>query len=129
MNLNERIFDLLTGQKIYSDGKWRVYGEDGTELADPGGVLWRATPGALIMWPRVPGVFPPPPPPPPPPAPDGVGPDDFIFNRDSRIARRDSEWETFVPADVLALRRLAEDEILLVMIARAVTSGALNQWH
>jgi hypothetical protein len=48
---------------------------------------------------------------------------------DARIARRRSESDTFVPADVLAMRRLDEDEILLVMIARAVTSGALNQWH
>ncbi len=48
---------------------------------------------------------------------------------DARIARHRSELDTFVPADVLAMRRLDEDEILLVMIARAVTSGALNQWH
>lgn len=57
-------------------------------------------------------------------APMGVGAD-----ARSRIARRDPESDTFVPADVLALQRLAEDEILLVMIARAVTSGVLNQWH
>lgn len=55
-------------------------------------------------------------------APMGVG-------SDARIARRRSESDTFVPADVLAQQRLDEDEILLVMIARAVTSGTLNQWH
>jgi len=55
-------------------------------------------------------------------SPMGVG-------ADARIAARKPESNTFVPADVLAMRRLDEDEILLVMIARAVTSGALNQWH
>ena len=59
--------------------------------------------------------------------------DDFIMpmgvGADARIAARKSESDTFVPADVLAMRRFDEDEILLVMIARAVTSGALNQWH
>ncbi len=48
---------------------------------------------------------------------------------DARIAARKSQSDTFVPADVLAMRRFDEDEILLVAIARAVTSGALNQWH
>lgn len=62
---------------------------------------------------------------------DGVGPDDVFVRipREGRIARQESEWETFVPADVLAQQRLDEDEILLVMIARAVTSGTFNQWH
>lgn len=61
---------------------------------------------------------------------DGVGSDDVIFRRaDSRIARQESQWDTFVPGDVLAQRRLAEDEILLTLIARAVTSGVLDQWH
>lgn len=114
------IYELLVGQKVYEDGKWRVFDAAGAELADPGGVLWRANPGALLMWPNPTRLR--------PPIYDvpGVGADEVIH---SRIARQESQWDTFVPGDVLAQRRLAEDEILLTLIARAVTSGVLDQWH
>jgi hypothetical protein len=50
----DQILELLTSQKIRDeDGYWHVYDEDGIEIADTGGVLWRANPGALLMWPRI----------------------------------------------------------------------------
>lgn len=121
MTVLDDIFEILVGQKIYTDGAWHVYDEHGQEISDEQGILWRGNPGALLMWPRKPVLQ----------QLDAVGPDDIFVRipREGRIARQESEWETFVPADVRAQQRLDEDEILLVMIARAVTSGALNQWH
>jgi hypothetical protein len=53
MSVEVQILELLIGQKVLGDdGKWRVYDEVGVELADPGGILWRANPGSLLMWPR-----------------------------------------------------------------------------
>lgn len=52
MSMLGQILDILIGQKIKSDGVWRVYDESGVEIVDTGGVMWRANPGALLMWPR-----------------------------------------------------------------------------
>lgn len=48
MTLND-VYQILVGKKVY-DGAWHVYDESDTELTDTGGVLWRANPGALLMW-------------------------------------------------------------------------------
>jgi hypothetical protein len=48
---------------------------------------------------------------------------------EGRIARRAPQSDTFVPADEHLLRLMGEDEILLTLIAQAVTTGTLNQWH
>jgi hypothetical protein len=52
MVLEEEIYQILVGRKVYTDGAWHVYNKAGVELSNAAGVLWRANPGALIMWPR-----------------------------------------------------------------------------
>jgi hypothetical protein len=53
MSIEAQILELLIGQKILGDdGKWLVYDEDGNELSDENGVLFRGNPGALLMWPK-----------------------------------------------------------------------------
>ncbi len=48
-----QILELLTSQKVKGNsGYWHVYDENGVEIVDTGGVLWRANLGALLMWPR-----------------------------------------------------------------------------
>lgn len=47
-----KIYEILVGQKVFSDEVWHVYDANGVELSDPAGVMWRANPGALIMWPK-----------------------------------------------------------------------------
>ncbi len=56
--------------------------------------------------------------------PFGTGPDGK-----PRIVRRETQSDTFIPADVLYLQRLHEDEILLSMIAQVVTSGGMDTWR
>ena len=53
MSTEQQIYDLLVGQKVFDGTQWHVYDETGAELS-AGPVLWRAVPGALIMWPRAP---------------------------------------------------------------------------
>jgi hypothetical protein len=48
----EQILEVLIGQKVKTGTNWRVFDEGGVEIADSGGVIFRANPGALIMWPR-----------------------------------------------------------------------------
>jgi hypothetical protein len=48
----EQVYALLVGQKIKDDaGLWHVYDENGNEISDPGGVMFRGNMGALLMWP------------------------------------------------------------------------------
>ena len=56
MSPEDRIFEILVGQKVYTDGKWHVYDAYGAELSDPGGIMWRSSPGALLMWPKDEGL-------------------------------------------------------------------------
>jgi hypothetical protein len=51
-----KIYEILVGQKVFSDEGWHVYDANGVELSDPGGVLWRSSPGALLMWPKAEGL-------------------------------------------------------------------------
>ena len=46
----DQILALLTGRKVYdkTSGLWRVYDAGGTELADPGGALWRGLHGWML---------------------------------------------------------------------------------
>lgn len=46
------IHEILIGKKIYDGSMWHVYDAADNELTDTLGVLWRANPGALLMWPR-----------------------------------------------------------------------------
>jgi hypothetical protein len=48
MDIMAQVLALLTGTKIFDGRTWRVYDQDGNELADPGGVLWRGVHGALL---------------------------------------------------------------------------------
>lgn len=48
MATTAQVLALLTGAKVFDGGVWRVYDAGGTELADPGGVLWRGVHGALL---------------------------------------------------------------------------------
>lgn len=48
MSTESQILALLTGRKVFDGRQWRVYDSGGTELADPGGVLWRGVHGALL---------------------------------------------------------------------------------
>jgi hypothetical protein len=48
MSTEAQILALLTGRKVFDGRQWRVYDSGGTELADPGGVLWRGVHGALL---------------------------------------------------------------------------------
>lgn len=43
-------YDLLTGQKRLVNDAWQVIDDGGAVLAD--NVVWRANPGAILMWPR-----------------------------------------------------------------------------
>lgn len=52
----DRIYDILVGTKVYDDGAWHVYDKWGAELSDPGGIMWRSSPGALLMWPKAEGL-------------------------------------------------------------------------
>jgi hypothetical protein len=46
----DKILALLTGTKVYDDvtGLWRVYDEDGFEIADTSGVFLRGLHGLLL---------------------------------------------------------------------------------
>lgn len=46
-----QVLEVLIGKKVQSGTNWRVYDEADNEIADPGGIMMRANPGALIMWP------------------------------------------------------------------------------
>lgn len=48
---NQDIYNVLVGRKVFDNGTVRIYGPGGEELSH-GNVLWRANPGALLMWPR-----------------------------------------------------------------------------
>lgn len=48
----EAIYQILVGKKVYDGAAWHVYDAADAELSDPQGVMWRANPGALLMWPR-----------------------------------------------------------------------------
>jgi hypothetical protein len=48
----DQIYEILIARKVFQDGVWHVYNEAGDEIPDAAGVLWRAIPGALVMWPR-----------------------------------------------------------------------------
>jgi hypothetical protein len=50
MATTAEILALLTGRKVFDGHKWRVYDAGGTEIADPGGVLWRGVHGALYSF-------------------------------------------------------------------------------
>lgn len=52
MTTEADILAVLTGRKVFDGAKWRVYAPDGSELADPGGVLWKSVHGALL-WAQV----------------------------------------------------------------------------
>lgn len=56
MSVYDQIYEILVGQKLFLNGKWGVYDEHGVELSDPGGVMWRSSPGALLMWPKAEGL-------------------------------------------------------------------------
>lgn len=45
------ILALLCGRKVLDEASntWRVFDAGGTELADPGGVLWRGVHGLLLQ--------------------------------------------------------------------------------
>lgn len=45
------IYEILVGKKTFDGTRWHVYDASNSELTDPLGVLWRANPGALLMWP------------------------------------------------------------------------------
>jgi hypothetical protein len=51
----EQILEVLIGQKVKTGTNWRVLDEANVEIVDSGGVMFRANPGALIMWPRTSG--------------------------------------------------------------------------
>lgn len=42
------ILAVLTGRKQFDGRVWRVYDASSTEIADPGGVLWKGVHGALL---------------------------------------------------------------------------------
>lgn len=48
MATTAQVLALLTGAKVFDGAVWRVYDAGGSELADPGGVLWRGVHGALL---------------------------------------------------------------------------------
>ena len=48
MATEDTILAVLTGRKQFDGRQWRVYDSGGTELADPGGVLWKGVHGALL---------------------------------------------------------------------------------
>lgn len=52
MTLND-VYEILVGKKVYDGTYWHVYDASDVELTDPLGVVWRANPGALLMWPRM----------------------------------------------------------------------------
>lgn len=56
MAVLDQIYDILVGAKVYEDDAWHVYDKWGSELSDPGGVMWRSSPGALLMWPKAEGL-------------------------------------------------------------------------
>lgn len=43
-----QILEVLTARKEFDGTTWRVLAGDGTELADPGGVLWRGLHGSML---------------------------------------------------------------------------------
>lgn len=43
-----QILEVLTARKEFDGTTWRVFADDGTELTDPGGVLWRGLHGSLL---------------------------------------------------------------------------------
>jgi hypothetical protein len=53
MSLQQSL-EVLLGLKIRDEvtGLWRVYDVNGVEISDPGGILLRANPGALLAWPN-----------------------------------------------------------------------------
>ena len=48
----DHIYNILVGEKLFDGDAWHVYDKWGVELSDPAGIMWRANPGALLMWPR-----------------------------------------------------------------------------
>lgn len=52
MSPEDALYEVLVCQKILANGAWHVYDEAGNELTHPAGVIWRANPGALLMWPH-----------------------------------------------------------------------------
>lgn len=50
----QQSLEVLLGQKIRDEvtGLWHVYDANGVEISDPGGILLRANPGALLAWPN-----------------------------------------------------------------------------
>ena len=48
MATEDTILAVLSGRKQFDGRQWRVYDSGGTELADPGGVLWKGVHGALL---------------------------------------------------------------------------------
>lgn len=44
------ILNVLLGQKVYDGERWHVFDVYGGELTASSGVIWRAVPGALLMW-------------------------------------------------------------------------------
>lgn len=48
MAVEDDILAVLTGRKQFDGRQWRVYDPGGTEIADPGGVLWKGVHGALL---------------------------------------------------------------------------------
>lgn len=103
MSTLDQIYEILVGQKIYAGGAWHVYDANGVELSDPAGVMWRANPGALIMWPREIPVA-------------------------GRRPKRNARFEPYRPQDTVPLAQLnLEDELatdfLLALVAKGFFDG------
>ena len=110
----DQIYEILVSQKIFVDGTWHAYDESGAELSDVGGILWRANPGALLMWPRAPEAF----------LSGGGG---GAHGVDARKRRRTFN-DDFESEDRLRAEIIREDEEILMVLMSALTTGAMKKW-
>ena len=100
MDTLDLIYNILVGEKVYEDDDaWHVYDKWGSELSDSGGIMWRANPGALIMWPRL-----------------AVAP--------ARAGRRNARFEPYRGEPTTNIQSLhQEDELVTDLILTLVTKG------
>ena len=126
MNQLDQIYEVLVGAKTFEDGAWHVFDASGAELTDHAGVLWRAIPGALLMWPHAPEEF-----------LAGLGGGGgsqgaqagkrltSLFPKNFRLpAANEFDDEEHIRAEIIR-----EDEEILMVIMSAVTSGAMTWVH